>query len=114
MAGKRKAQTSPSTTPGRNKNRKPNISYAEASSSETEGSDNVDQEWPVKCILAETQRRFLIEWEGDYPPNWVSSRCRSTRGPEDLLESELTRSLPGAEGERERGSRPSLESQEKR
>jgi len=36
--------------------------------------DSDDQEWPIKCILRETETEYLIDWEGPYEPTWVSRR----------------------------------------
>lgn len=42
------------------------------SSESSDGSDSDDQEWPIKCILRETDTEYLIDWEGPYDPTWVS------------------------------------------
>lgn len=44
------------------------------SSESSDGSDLDDEEWPIKCILRETDTEYLIDWEGPYDPTWVSSR----------------------------------------
>ncbi|KAJ5462701.1 Histone deacetylase complexsubunit 2/3 [Penicillium sp. IBT 31633x] len=33
-------------------------------------SESDDQEWPIKCILRETESEYLIDWEGAYDPTW--------------------------------------------
>ncbi|CAG8047755.1 unnamed protein product [Penicillium nalgiovense] len=40
------------------------------SSESSDGSDSDDQEWPIKCILRETDTEYLIDWEGPYEPTW--------------------------------------------
>ncbi|KXG49598.1 Histone deacetylase complex, subunit 2/3 [Penicillium griseofulvum] len=40
------------------------------SSESSDGSDSDDQEWPIKCILRETDTEYLIDWEGPYDPTW--------------------------------------------
>ncbi|KAJ5512188.1 Histone deacetylase complex subunit 2/3 [Penicillium fimorum] len=40
------------------------------SSEGSDGSDSDDQEWPIKCILRETDTEYLIDWEGPYDPTW--------------------------------------------
>lgn len=47
------------------------------SSESSDGSDSDDQEWPIKCILRETDTEYLIDWEGPYDPTWVSFRAMS-------------------------------------
>jgi hypothetical protein len=41
-------------------------------SNSSDGSESDDQEWPIKCILRETEAEYLIDWEGPYEPTWVS------------------------------------------
>ncbi|KAI3128692.1 hypothetical protein CBS147326_6717 [Penicillium roqueforti] len=40
------------------------------SSESSDGSDLDDEEWPIKCILRETDTEYLIDWEGPYDPTW--------------------------------------------
>ncbi|CAI7666986.1 unnamed protein product [Penicillium palitans] len=40
------------------------------SSESSDGCDSDDQEWPIKCILRETDTEYLIDWEGPYDPTW--------------------------------------------
>ncbi|KAJ5262807.1 hypothetical protein N7505_006031 [Penicillium chrysogenum] len=40
------------------------------SSESSDGSDSDEQEWPIKCILRETDTEYLIDWEGPYEPTW--------------------------------------------
>ncbi|OQE35449.1 hypothetical protein PENCOP_c013G04080 [Penicillium coprophilum] len=40
------------------------------SSESSDGSDSDDREWPIKCILRETETEYLIDWEGPYDPTW--------------------------------------------
>lgn len=46
-------------------------------SSHSSQSSNIStlQEWPIKRILRETSKEYLIDWEGPYDPTWVSCRC---------------------------------------
>jgi hypothetical protein len=44
--------------------------------SDDESLDIGDEEYPIRCIIAETRTKYLIDWEGDYPPSWVRSRRR--------------------------------------
>ncbi|KAJ5958149.1 Histone deacetylase complex subunit 2/3 [Penicillium vulpinum] len=55
----------------KNTDRPPAITVAISDSSESkDGSDLDDQEWPIKCILRETDTEYLIDWEGPYDPTW--------------------------------------------
>ncbi|KAJ5620845.1 Histone deacetylase complex subunit 2/3 [Penicillium lagena] len=38
----------------------------------SDSSELDDDEWPIKCILQETDTEYLIDWEGPYTPSWVS------------------------------------------
>lgn len=31
-----------------------------------------EDEWYINCILDETESHYLIDWEGDWSPSWVS------------------------------------------
>ncbi|KAJ5795214.1 Histone deacetylase complex subunit 2/3 [Penicillium paradoxum] len=39
-------------------------------SDSSDNSESDDQEWPIKCILRETETEYLIDWEGPYDPTW--------------------------------------------
>ncbi|KAG0155660.1 hypothetical protein PDIDSM_2833 [Penicillium digitatum] len=55
----------------KNTDRPPATTVAISDSSESnDGSDSDDQEWPIKCILRETDTKYLIDWEGPYDPTW--------------------------------------------
>ncbi|PGH27159.1 hypothetical protein AJ80_01116 [Polytolypa hystricis UAMH7299] len=36
----------------------------------SQGSEDSDQEYPIKCIVRESQTQYLIAWEGPYEPTW--------------------------------------------
>jgi hypothetical protein len=38
----------------------------------SDSSELDDDEWPIRCILQETDTEYLIDWEGSYDPSWVS------------------------------------------
>lgn len=38
----------------------------------SDSSELDEDEWPIRCILQETDTEYLIDWEGPYTPSWVS------------------------------------------
>ena len=46
------------------------VSYSDE---ESEDNEIGDEEFPINCILDETDSQYLIDWEGDWTPTWVRS-----------------------------------------
>jgi hypothetical protein len=69
MPSKRNRCSSPDIHAGPSKKSK---SYSPAYEGSDEESIEIgDKEYPIKCIIAETRTKYLIDWEGDYSPTWV-------------------------------------------
>lgn len=73
MGRKRRASSDVSTGIGRLRRERLRKKRVVSSSDDEELEDNHigEEEFPINCILDETDSQYLIDWEGDWSPTWV-------------------------------------------